>query len=290
MIKSVIATIISILSLGLSVSAQDTDALLWQISGNNLSQPSYLFGTIHLMCPDDIQITQPMKDALRNSEQVVLELDMDEPGIMQEMQRVAMMTDGTTLNDLLNQDEYQLVENYLQDSLGVPMQAINTMKPLMLSTFTFLDVLNCQPGSYEMQLVQQAQEQQKEVLGLETTDDQAKAFDFIPLEEQADYLVDAIQNYDETVFEIEALLAAYQSEQVEHLYNITHESMQEMKGAEESLLTKRNQEWIPIMKEMAQDQPTFFAVGAAHLGGPMGVISLLKKQGYTVEPVRSVSQ
>ncbi|MGB3587050.1 MAG: TraB/GumN family protein [Tunicatimonas sp.] len=290
MIKTVIATIASILSLLLSVSAQDTDALLWKISGNDFSQPSYLFGTIHLMCPDDIQITQPMRDALQNTKQVVLEIDMDEPGIMQNMQSIAMMADGTTLNDLLTEDEYQLVGNYLQDSLQIPIQALNAMKPLMLSTFTFLDVLNCQPGSYEMQLVQQAKEQQKEVLGLETLEDQAQAFDFIPLEEQADYLVDAIQNYDETVFEIEAILAAYQSEQVEHLYNITHESMQEMEGAEESLLTKRNQNWIPLMEEIAQDQPTFFAVGAAHLGGPMGVIALLKEQGYTVEAVSSIGQ
>ncbi len=288
--KTLFATFVAILSLCLSINAQDTNALLWQVSGKNLSQPSYLFGTIHLMCPDDIQITQPMEDALKNSQQLVLELDMDEPGMMMNMQKVAMMTDGTTLNDLLTEEEHQMVGDYLQDSLKIPIQALNTMKPLMLSTLTFLDVLNCQPGSYEMQLVQHVKEQGKEVLGLETIEDQAQAFDFIPLEEQADYLVEAIQKYDETVSETEALLAAYQNKQVEHLYDLTHASMQEMDGAEEALLTNRNNKWISKMEEMAQSQATFFAVGAAHLGGPMGVIALLKEQGYTVEAVSSVGQ
>ena len=71
--KTFIATLVAILPLCLSVKAQDTDALLWQISSNGLSQPSYLFGTIHLMCPDDIQVTDAMKKALENTDQLVLE-------------------------------------------------------------------------------------------------------------------------------------------------------------------------------------------------------------------------
>ncbi len=288
--KTFIATLVAILPLCLSVKAQDTDALLWQISSNGLSQPSYLFGTIHLMCPDDIQVTDAMKKALENTDQLVLELDMDEPGMMTKMQQVAMMTDGTTLNDLLTEEEYQMVGKYLQDSLKIPIQALNTMKPLMMSTLTFLDVLDCRPGSYEMTLTEQAKQQEKEVLGLETVEDQEKAFDFIPLEEQADYLVETIEKYDETVAETQAMLAAYQQGQIAKLYDLTHEAMEEMKGAEKTLLVDRNKDWIPKIEKIAQDKATFFAVGAAHLGGSEGVIVLLKEQGYTVKAVSSVGQ
>ncbi|MEM8967160.1 MAG: TraB/GumN family protein, partial [Bacteroidota bacterium] len=251
--KTFIATLVAILPLCLSVKAQDTDALLWQISSNGLSQPSYLFGTIHLMCPDDIQVTDAMKKALENTDQLVLELDMDEPGMMTKMQQVAMMTDGTTLNDLLTEEEYQMVGKYLQDSLKIPIQALNTMKPLMMSTLTFLDVLDCRPGSYEMTLTEQAKQQEKEVLGLETVEDQEKAFDFIPLEEQADYLVETIEKYDETVAETQAMLAAYQQGQIAKLYDLTHEAMEEMKGAEKTLLVDRNKDWIPKIEKIAQD-------------------------------------
>ena len=61
--------------------------------------------------------------------------------------------------------------------------------------------------------------------------------------------------------------------------------MADVEAGENVLLTDRNREWIPSMEEMAQEKPTFFAVGAGHLGGPEGIIILLRKAGYKVEAV-----
>ena len=52
------------------------------------------------------------------------------------------------------------------------------------------------------------------------------------------------------------------------------------------LLNNRNKNWISKIDKYVKQKPTFIAVGAAHLGGQNGVISLLKKQGFKVEPVR----
>jgi uncharacterized protein YbaP (TraB family) len=41
-----------------------------------------------------------------------------------------------------------------------------------------------------------------------------------------------------------------------------------------------------LIAAAAAKEPTFFAVGAGHLGGNTGVIALLRKQGYTVKPVQ----
>jgi hypothetical protein len=265
--------------------AQDANSLLWKISGKGLEQPSYLFGTIHLICPQDIRITESMQSAIATSEQLVLELDMDEPGIMQEMMSASMMQDGTTLRSLLSEEDYQFLEKFMQDSLGMPLQAVAGMKPMMLSTVTILPVLNCQPGSYEMSLVNAAKEQDIDVYGLETIADQIAIFDAIPLEDQSDYLVKSIREYDETVQETKNMIRLYQEENVSGLYQMIHESMAEIKGGEDALLTDRNRKWIPAIEEMAAEKPTFFAVGAGHLGGPEGVITLLKKAGYKVEAV-----
>ena len=54
---------------------------------------------------------------------------------------------------------------------------------------------------------------------------------------------------------------------------------------EDVFLNNRNQSWIPVIEDLIKKQPTFIAVGAAHLGGNKGVISLLKSKGYIVEPV-----
>lgn len=269
-----------------AATAQNDKSLLWQISGKGLEKPSYLYGTIHLMCPGDIKITPKMQEALDASEQLVLELDMDEPGVMQEMMAASMMQDGTTLQSLLSEDDYNMVSNYLQDSVGVPMQAMSSMKPMLLSSVIMIPILDCQPGSYEMKLVQAAQQQEMEVFGLETIADQIAVFDAIPLKEQSDYLVKTIREYDESVDEIESMLNRYNQQDIQGLYQMVHESMADMEGAEKALLDDRNQKWLPLIDEMAKEKASFFAVGAGHLGGPKGVINLLKEAGYTVNAVQ----
>jgi len=58
-----------------------------------------------------------------------------------------------------------------------------------------------------------------------------------------------------------------------------------MGAFEDLLLGQRNQNWIPKMRDYMQLQPTFFAVGAGHLGGNEGVIALLRKNGFQVDAV-----
>ena len=286
-----IKTLTSLLSLclvtalSLKATAQDENSLLWKISGKGLQQPSYLFGTIHLMCPQDIKITETMQVAITASDQMVLELDMDEPGIMQEMMATSRMQDGTTIKSLLSEEDYQLLEKFLMDSLGMPLQSMASMKPMLLSTVVMLPVLECQPGSYELSLVSAAQKQNMEIFGLETVADQIAIFDAIPLTEQGAYLVESIRAYEKTAEETRNMIRLYQEENVSELYQMIHENMAEMEGGENTLLTDRNRKWIPSMEEMAQEKPTFFAVGAGHLGGPEGIIILLRKAGYKVEAV-----
>jgi uncharacterized protein YbaP (TraB family) len=54
---------------------------------------------------------------------------------------------------------------------------------------------------------------------------------------------------------------------------------------ESTMLIKRNKNWIPKMKKAMKESPSFFAVGAGHLGGKSGVLALLRKKGYKVEPI-----
>jgi uncharacterized protein YbaP (TraB family) len=58
-----------------------------------------------------------------------------------------------------------------------------------------------------------------------------------------------------------------------------------MKGIEEEMLDKRNQKWIPMIEKIVKEKPTFFAVGAGHLGGAKGVLNLLQQKGYKIENV-----
>src|SRR6185436_2357215 len=56
---------------------QSSNTLLWQISGNGLKQPSYLFGTMHILCAEDAKLSEALKGVIRKTVKVYFEVDMD---------------------------------------------------------------------------------------------------------------------------------------------------------------------------------------------------------------------
>src|SRR6476660_8449034 len=86
------------------------NTLLWRISGKGLQKPSYLFGTMHLLCADDIALSDSLKTAISRADNVYLELDMNNMfEMLGAMQHMSMKGD-TTLADLLTQEEYKKVK------------------------------------------------------------------------------------------------------------------------------------------------------------------------------------
>src|SRR5512133_58850 len=82
--KSFWLTVLTAASLAINSFAQkpsstsDANTLLWKISGKGLSKPSYIFGTMHMICANDIELSDSLKNAIKNSDKVYLELDMDD--------------------------------------------------------------------------------------------------------------------------------------------------------------------------------------------------------------------
>ena len=268
------------------VTAQDK-ALLYEVTGPGIAQPSYLYGTFHLVCPDDLTITDAMKKAVGDTKQTYLEIDMDDPALMSGMMKSMMMTDGKTMKDLLKPDDYALLDNYLKQKMNMNLAQVGTMKPIGLMSLMYMTVLPCQPASYDMTFAQMATKDNKEVLGLETIDAQLAALDKIPMEEQLKGLVDMARKPDEAKKEFGDLLAAYKAHDITKMMAMVKTSQFSGGSAEfeDSLLGERNANWIPVIEKAAKDKPTFFAFGAGHLGNDKGVINLLRKKGYTVKAV-----
>ena len=79
---------LSLISFAPLQSQELEKSLLWEISGNGLKESSYLYGTIHITC--DASLDDNIKKALDNTSLLVLELDMDDPQLMQKMQQGAV--------------------------------------------------------------------------------------------------------------------------------------------------------------------------------------------------------
>ena len=276
---------------------QDSDtlpnALLWKIEGNGISQPSYLFGTIHMIPKDDYFLPTGLEDAFNKTNKVVFEIDMDEMSDMNSMMSLLsnlMMNDGMTLSKLLTPDEYKEVSDYFED-LGLPMFLLGKVKPMFLS---MLAEVSMDPSSmdseeivsYEMELFDKANSASKPVDGLETMDYQVSLFDSIPYKEQATMLLEVIRGTQMESDMLDETVKLYKLQDIEAMVEMVSESTSaDNSNFENILLNNRNRNWIPVMEKKMSKGPVFFAVGAGHLGGENGVIRLLQHSGYKLSPV-----
>lgn len=271
-----------------TANAQDK-ALLYEVTGPGLTKPSYLYGTFHLVCPTDLNITDATKKAIGDAQQVYLELDMDDPAMMGSMQKALMLPDGKNVKDLLKPEDYTLLDNYLKQKMNMGLAQVGMLKPIGLLSLMYMTVLPCQPASYDLTFAQMAAKDKKEVLGLESVDAQLSALDKIPMEEQLKGLVDMAKKPEEAKKEFNDLLSAYKAQDIAKMMNMMKESKfagGDFTQAEDKLLNERNANWIPVIEKAAKEKPTFFAFGAGHLGNEKGVVNLLRKKGYTVKAVQ----
>lgn len=263
--------------------AQSTNTLLWKIEGKGI-QPSYVFGTIHLLPQDDFQLHKKVENAFMESDMLVLELDMDDPGLQGEVMQHAAMKDGQTLDALFSEEDYATLDAELKATMGVGVAPFNTIKPFMVAAFLMAKYAGGQPASFESALIQMAQSQEKPIEGLETVAEQMSFFDRIPYEEQAEDIVEMLNEEEKTRAMFQKLVSMYKTEDTEALAAMMHEYFDDPAEVE-LLLNARNKKWIPVIEAKAQRAATFFGVGAGHLGGPEGILALLKQAGFTVTPV-----
>lgn len=260
-------------------------ALLWEISGQGLKQPSYLFGTIHATCPDQLRLSNSLQKAFHQSSQVYLEVDLDDPNLMRDSLQGSMLKGGTSLKNYLSNPEYVRANQFFKKNTSQSLDALITVKPIILSTLIFPTLLNCKPASWENTFLTLARTQKKNVLGLETIQDQFNALDRIPPKVQAEQLMQIVDNLPRAKKELLDLLTAYKSQDVDKIRQLIAQSPGMKPGYEAALIDNRNFTWIPSIVQAAKAKPTFFGVGAGHLGGKYGVVELLRRTGYRVSPI-----
>lgn len=260
-------------------------SLLWKISGNGLEESSYLYGTIHMTC--DATLDEDVKQALDKTSLLVLELDMDDPSMQMDMMKGIYMKDGKTIKDLVNEEDYATISEFVKAQIGMPLDALGNVKPFFLTAMFYPKLLGCPVQSYEEALMKVAHEQEEEVLGLETVEEQLNVFEEIPYKDQAiDLLRTAKDNlaYDKESFQ--KLLQLYENEDIEGMDSmIQNDKNLTSSKHRDKMLDNRNKNWISKIEDHSKKQPTFYGVGAAHLAGENGVIKLLRKAGYTVKAV-----
>ena len=274
--------------------------LLWEISGNGLEKPSYLYGTMHLGDERIYQFNDSLMPAFENCQLFAGELQLLDQSMFSSFGMLAdmMMPNDTTLKDLMTRDQYKLVKRKLDkrlDEMGMLMFAeyFERIKPIFVSiimTDFESQVKQAQTGGgkepVDLYFQKLAKEKGMKVVGLETMDEQMQVFDNIPLTKQANMLYEELNKKKKDKkdeIDVDQMIDLYASEDIDSLYKLTSTGFDS--DINEDLLYKRNINMANRMVPYMKKQAIFVGVGAAHLPGEGGVIDLLRKKGYTVRPV-----
>jgi len=262
------------------------NALLWEISGNGLEQPSYLFGTIHMICKEDFVLSDIVKEKFNASKEIYLELDMDDPKLQVTMMQLMQLPGKETLQEKMGATNFSRLDSFVKKEMKMNLTAFARFKPLMLMSLIAQRSVGCQAiESYENTFVKMSRDQKKELLGLERVEDQVAVFDAIPDSIEIESIMKMVNDFEKGKREFKRMSDIYLSQDLDSLYQLMADSP-EMMGSLDLLLNRRNRNWIPIMEAAMKKSSTFFAVGAGHLGGSEGVLELIRKQGYLVKALR----
>ncbi|MEM8525216.1 MAG: TraB/GumN family protein [Bacteroidota bacterium] len=288
-----------------SIIAQKVDksnyALLWEITGKGLEEPSYLFGTMHLRDPRVFEFSDSVLLKLDACEAFATEVHPD--SLMFYYWDLYFNADTTNvMKKLLSDAAYQKLNDKLAAKMGKSLDSLVGKDPNLIDIFLKdrrePPSKNKKEWMLDNYLYKIAYHQGKKVFGVESAEDH-----FLYTEEM---LVERFEGMAKTdTIEIKKLLEAnlerfakdslekwgwdyfvglYQSGDIEELYQFVQKPENRML-ARNAALVGRNAIMVDRFEAITKKHSLFCAVGAAHLGGEEGMIQLLRERGYTMRKV-----
>jgi uncharacterized protein YbaP (TraB family) len=258
------------------------NTLLWKISGNGLTKPSYIFGTMHLICKEDYVLRDKVTEALKNSDGFYTEINFADMSSMVSLQK--MMVSDIPLSKRISKEKYKKLSSLLQKKLNISIETFELMSDMAIVSTITTKTFPCEDIKlYEIELLQLAMLQNKELGGLETVEEQVKFMeDSMNIDTGITMLENMNPSEDNESMQLSKL---YAQEKLIELTELINKTSYMNNKVYDILLNQRNQNWANNIPELIKNKSIFFGVGAAHLAGEKGILELLKNQGFTIEPI-----
>ena len=267
--------------------------LLWKISGKGLKEPSYIFGTHHLIPIQFLDSVPGLFPAFNSSKTIVSEVALNNIDATSKIQKSALLPDSVSLKNLLSSIDYDFVNKEITNLLRIDINSINKMHPSLITTLYELELYkqnmhfdeNTKSDSY-FQIV--AFQKNIPVVGLETVDKQIELLFPKNIKKEAQTLIKSILKKDDLIVQMKVMNEFYRAGDLNGLAKLSQQSNKQFNVTEEenaALLDNRNLEWVKQIPALMKKNSCFIAVGALHLPGEKGLINLLRKEGYQVKPV-----
>jgi uncharacterized protein YbaP (TraB family) len=257
--------------------------LLWRIEHEGIKSPCYLFGTMHVRDARAFVGVEQIKQYIAQCESFASEFDLNEAD--RELYSSSLVLgEGRQLADLFKAQEYKKLAKVFKRETGQELKYFSYLKPIAISNILAEAQFSREENdSLDDTLYQFAQTQSKKILGLETFDEQLAILANISEESQLKSLRMAATNFERVRRQIQKSVDAYCSANLLKVYK----TVKKANSSQHKLLLKeRNKIMAERIWAAAADSSIFVAVGAAHLGGKIGLLQEMRVRGAKLSPIR----
>jgi len=255
--------------------------LLWQID-NGVSRPSYLFGTMHVEDPRITRLPDSVLEVFESSKSLTTEALLDMDQILQ-VSTELLLVDGNRLEDLIGAEMFSKVSDAIT-AQGMTPQIASLLKPWAVAIL--LATPRAKSGIFlDRKLYDMAQQRGKALFGLETLQEQLQVFNAMNLDDQILLLEETLAQINMIPEMIEQLAQAYLDRDIKRLAELANEQFSGSRvqtQLKQQLLIDRNIKMVDRMQARIREGGAFIAIGALHLPGPDGLLSLLQQKGYVL--------
>lgn len=271
-----------------AVPSMGQESILWEVSGNGLKSPSYVYGTLKFIGEKEFFIPAEAHAKLKQSQRFAIEDQVDHHA-QHELNKAVHFPDGKSLKTELSAADYNTVLSFFQKEFKVSASNFEhhygKLTPLALSIAMTRLSLGEKVKFYDIELLLEAKKNKLETFSLEPIEREAEALKKYPMPDQVKALLHSVANFEQQKKEFQELMTSYPQGELKKMFELTLHPFENNPVFVEEFYYKRNEEWLPKIDKMIHEKPSFIAIGISHLEGDRGILSLLKAKGYTLTPV-----
>ncbi len=272
---------------------ENARGIFYEVTGGE--NPVYLLGSIHVGEEEMYPLHVSVEEGFESSDVLVMEIDLDnlnEMAVAQEMMEYAMYDNEKRMRDTIPEDTFQDLLSYAQP-LGIGEDILDRFRPwygtMLLTEIAVEESDFSQEYGVEQYFLDQKEE--REVIGLESVEDQLRPFTLLSDESQRRYLKEALGDMETVNQQLGEMMDYWEQGDLEYFESLRRESMEEVDSEsfrryQIAMLDERDlnmTEKIQELLENDEDKTYFVVVGSLHLVGENSIVYNLEEQGYHLE-------